>query len=355
MYQSHPMSEIEDIEDIAERFQENGSKPKLKLTIKQPQQVQLQLHIKPQPTPQPKPQPKPQELNGGTVPPPKLVKYQVLSASRRTDIPRFYMPLILEAMNHGYIEVTSPAPYCVKSCVSLSPNDVKCIAWWSKDYSIWLQTYHQNRALFDRYAHLFNFTLTGDPQLEPHISSTLEQRLTQLTELCQLFGSRSIQLRFDPITFWFDDKQPNVLHDNIVAFERIIAFAHDLGIKHVIFAFCLPYPKVVRRFQKRHLTLKNLTLLEQQRILDGLINCAQKYAIQMETCCSSQLVGYREIKASKCLDRSTIEELCGSHLKRSSKDTGQREACNCVTSRDIGSYQMSCGHGCIYCYANPAT
>jgi len=33
------------------------------------------------------------------------------------------------------------------------------------------------------------------------------------------------------------------------------------------------------------------------------------------------------------------------------KDPGQRNACRCIVSKDIGQYS-TCPHCCVYCYAN---
>ena len=105
-----------------------------------------------------------------------------------------------------------------------------------------------------------------------------------------LFGSQTIKLRFDPTVLYFDQGQPR---DNLQNFQQIATVAHQLGVDHITFAFCLTYNKVVSRFSKRGFTVRQLTLPQQQQVLDPLLDICQSFGIRMETCCNSQLSGYR--------------------------------------------------------------
>jgi hypothetical protein len=281
---------------------------------------------------------------------PNIRTSEIISASRRTDIPAFYMDQFLQNMKDGIIDVPNPNSNQI-SHVSLKSEDIKCIIWWSKDYHNWIETYKGNKELFDKYKHIFNFTINGYDELENGLQHTLDERLDQLKYLAETFGSNTIKYRFDPIVYYKivgNDAELN----NLQNFEKIIQFVGQCGVRNCQFAFCLSYKNVERRMKFRNKTIVYLSLERQHEILNGLIDICDKNNVTMYSCCNSGLVGYSgKIKQSACVDRDQIEEVLRKKLKSRRKDCGQRKECGCVQSRDVGSYKMKCHHNCDYCYA----
>lgn len=279
---------------------------------------------------------------------------EVISWSRRTDVPAStqYMKEAVTSMKLGYIDTCSP--YGVKSRLSLKPEHVKCISWWSKNYGPWIKMSEKRPKLFAKYKHMFNFTINGYDALEPGVSSSsLDERLQQLKTLSERYGSQSIQYRFDPIVA-YRDLEDNKVKDNLCNFERIVKFVSECGVKEVHFAFCLSYPKVVKRMKANGKELINLDDNAKYEILDKLLVITDKYGIEMHACCTSGLIGYKgKIKESHCIDGDKIAKLIGRPLNKNTKDKSQRKECRCVISRDAGRYDQSCLNKCMYCYANP--
>lgn len=281
-----------------------------------------------------------------------MSKSQVISASRRTDIPAFYMDRMIEAMKNKSIDVTDR--YGKTTRISLSPNDVKCFSWWSKDYAKWIKMYSEHKKLFSNYSHMFNFTITGSDDLESGVASSLNDRLDQVKVLVDLFGATAVKIRFDPIVTYIDMKT-NEQKNNLGNYKKIIKSISAVGISEVVIAFCLPYKKVVSRMKNRGKILVELSEKDKHKILDDMIKIADKYNVTISACCSSAIVGYKnKIIASKCIDGDAVEKIIGEKLDHNTKDKGQRDECKCVKSRDIGEYTMVCKHSCDYCYANPS-
>ena len=57
----------------------------------------------------------------------------MISASRRTDIPAFYSQWFVNRIREGYVRWMNPFSKAVYQ-VSLLPEDVSAIVFWSKDY-----------------------------------------------------------------------------------------------------------------------------------------------------------------------------------------------------------------------------
>nr|QBK84527.1 MAG: protein of unknown function DUF1848 [Pithovirus LCDPAC01] len=204
---------------------------------------------------------------------------------------------------------------------------------------------------------MFNFTINSEKThtIEPGLTSTLASRLSQLDFLCEEFGPKRVTLRFDPIVH-YRDKLNGPIKNNLEDFHYIMGRASKCGVKKVVFSFCIPFRKTLANFRKYNLQLITLGHNQQKDVLDELMDIASKFGIQMQACSSIELINYKNkngacVGRSACIDGKLISSLVKLRSKR--KDPGQRTECNCVKSRDIGSYELECPHGCTYCYANP--
>ena len=63
----------------------------------------------------------------------------ILSVSRRTDIPNYYSEWFLNRVKEGFLYVRNPMNPRQISMVSLSPKDIDCIFFWTKNPEAMLQ------------------------------------------------------------------------------------------------------------------------------------------------------------------------------------------------------------------------
>ena len=123
----------------------------------------------------------------------KISRTDVISASRRTDIPAFFMKQVIEAMKEGFIK--SASRFNRESIISLDPKDVKCIVWWSKDYHNWLEEYQNHKKLFKKFQQTNLFSINDSEmdfitkQLESNNNPNLEydEIIYDETEKCYYF------------------------------------------------------------------------------------------------------------------------------------------------------------------------
>ena len=283
----------------------------------------------------------------------------VISASRRTDIPAFYMPWFMEQISRGFFEVANPYNQRV-SVVPATVNKVHTIVFWSKNFRPFIDMGYGRKLLKLGYHLFFNFTINSDcPDLEPNVPP-LNERFSQLEHLCQHYGSDAVNWRFDPICFYRTER--GVLQDNLSDFSLIADKAAKCKISRCITSFMDHYPKIRRRLSSRPgFEFVDPSLAEKVNIILDMEKQLAALNIRLCACCEKDLIqalpGTSSITHSSCIPNDLLMELYSGRLSLK-KDTGQRAkaGCGCKVSVDIGSYrQQPCYHNCLFCYANPTS
>jgi hypothetical protein len=290
---------------------------------------------------------------------------EVISCTRRSDVPAHMMPWLMAAMRKGSVDVVNPMNRKMVSRVNLSPSVVRCFAYWSKDYGPWIAAWNTSdgRALLGAYdSNLFNFTINGEPsELEPGLETTLAQRLDQLRWLCATFTPKSVVLRFDPIVFYRRIGDRATL-DNLGHYREIIEFSASCGIRSVAVAFVNTYAKAVRRMRSRGMEFVDLTEGQKFAKIDEMVAVAKEFGVAVNACSQPEISDHEGVGTSTCIDGNVIDSLLEERKKPALKHPNVRDRggryprCHCVKSAEIGGYgpEFACKHTCTYCYANPA-
>lgn len=281
---------------------------------------------------------------------------QILSVSRRTDIPAFYMPWFMNQVTRGIVEVVNPFNRQTRQVI-VSPQRVHSMVFWSKNFGPFLADGHGEQLQAMGYHLFFNFTLNSQsPLLEPAVPD-LTQRLNQLRQLCRRFGAASVQWRFDPICH-FNTREGST-ETNLADFKTIAAVAGECGINICISSFMDHYRKIERRTCSI-LTFSEPSMAEKVDIIMNMEATLSALGIRLRLCCENKVLkalsATATIDPAACIPGARIMAVHGGRVSLR-KDAGQRRSagCGCTVSVDVGSYHLHpCHHNCLYCYANPA-
>ncbi len=271
----------------------------------------------------------------------------IISASRRTDIPAFYVKWLINRLRAGWCLVPNPINPKRLYRVSLLPRDVDAIVFWSKDPSPLLPHLDEIDDLGFRY--YFQFTLNDYPHaLEPNLPPT-RKRLQTFQKLSQRIGSRRMVWRYDPIIV--SNVTTPAYH--LERFSRLARELNGATGRVMVSLVCL-YRKTERRlarletetnfkFNRDTACQTNLGLLKE------LATIAADNSLEIFTCAAGPAIRAAGIPAGKCIDDGLIRQLWSLDIKYS-KDPTQRQHCLCTVSKDIG-VNDTCLHGCVYCYS----
>lgn len=262
----------------------------------------------------------------------------IVSASRRTDIPRFYFDWFLSRLADGFVLVRNPMNFHQVSRVPLSPETVDCIVFWTKDPAPMLAQLYR----LEPYPYYIQFTVNpygGETERALPPKKTL---LDTFRRLAERIGPERMVWRYSPILISAD-----------YTAERHLEFFGETAqvlrgyTKQCKMSLLDLYPKIRKRMAACGVTAAGQSGGEALAL--RLAEEGRRNGIEVSACGSPSLAA-AGLPQAKCVDGALITRITGLRYNLK-KDAGQRASCACVKSVDIGAYD-TCGNGCRYCYAN---
>lgn len=311
----------------------------------------------------------------------------VVSASRSTDIPAFYADWFFHRMEKGYSAWTNPFNG-VKSYVGYA--DTKFIVFWSKNPRPLLKYIDTlNRKGIGCY---IQYTLNDyeEEGLERGVRP-LAERIETFKLLVERLGKGAVVWRFDPL----------ILTDRI-DMDKLLRKIENIGdqlrdyTEKLVFSFAdiESYKKVRSNLQKSHINYIDWSKEQMIEFAKRLVNlninkgwnfklatcgeAADLDGVEHNHCVDDRLMvrfGYNSPELLRFLGAEIIDTNHSDNLfaeiepvvipddaiylidgryaviNKDNRDKGQRIACGCMKSKDIGEYN-TCPHLCEYCYAN---
>lgn len=306
----------------------------------------------------------------------------IISASRSTDIPAFYTKWFFNRLAKGYCTWYNPFN---QQKMYISFKKCKVVVFWTKNPKPILPFLHE---LDERGIHYyFQVTLNDYAKegFEPNVPS-VDDRVETFKKLSDMIGKEKVIWRFDPLII-----TPNITPRNLL--KRIWHIGNKLKgyTDKLVFSFVdvKAYRKVQNNliketilFTKENVENAEVNLVQQIEIAEGLQKIRETWHkdgwnIGIATCGEDIDLEAYCIEHNHCIDGELMKRIFAEDeelvyylhtLKwpqrdmfgnlptipqktRKVKDTGQRKACGCMVSKDIGMYN-TCRHFCVYCYAN---
>lgn len=306
----------------------------------------------------------------------------IISASRSTDIPAFYSDWFFHRLKVGYSAWTNPFNG-VQSYVSYA--NTRFIVFWSKNPEPLLAhlDYLQERNIHCYIQYTLNDYVSEG--LEKGVPC-LEKRIDTFKRLVDKLGVGRVIWRFDPL----------ILTDKI-GIDDLLSKIENIGnqlqgyAEKLVFSYAdiAAYKKVKSNLEKNAVNYSEWTIPQMEEFASRLSEMNRKWGYKLATCGEKIDIDKYGIMHNRCVDDDlmirfaykdnalmdflgvevkTVENsLFGSEpippqaimlddfhyaiKKKDNKDKGQRPACGCMVSKDIGEYN-TCPHLCEYCYAN---
>lgn len=292
---------------------------------------------------------------------------ELISASRATDIPAFYSTWFFEALEKGYCTWQNPFN---RQTQYVSFRNLSAIVFWTKNPAPIISKLPILDEKSIGYYFLYTLNNYAPEQYERNVQP-LHKRIETFIQLSSLLGKERVIWRFDPFLLSGKIPLPEL-------FERIGTIGQALCTytDKLVFSFIdiLKYSKVNRNLSNCDKSIREFTLEEKYEMAQFLQQQCQIWQksnpnFSIASCAQEIELEQFGIRHNKCIDDNLLAKLFPKNQRLlkflgyehslfglqqthpMKKDLGQRNACGCIISKDIGRYD-TCPHGCFYCYAN---
>lgn len=286
----------------------------------------------------------------------------IVSASRATDIPAFFGDWFVHRLSCGYTAWINPWSG-KRSYVSFSK--ARAFVFWSKNP----QPFMKYLPILDRmkmpYYFLYTLNDYGPEGLEPRIPP-LTDRVRTFCDLSGQIGKGRVVWRFDPLIL-----------SGTLGVDELLSRVEHLGsrlrhhTKRLVISFIdiEKYQRVRRALMAGECQgAREFSRKEIAGFCSGLEDINEAWGLSISACGENEDLSCYGVARGQCIsgdllreefshDRELMaflgdREQSGIQMPyRHLKDPGQRGACGCIASKDIGQYS-TCMHLCRYCYAN---
>ena len=265
----------------------------------------------------------------------------IVSASRRTDLPAFYPAWLAARFRAGEVLVRSPHAANRVHRLQLNPQTVDGIVFWTKN-PVPLLPYLD---VFAAYPYYFQFTLNAyGRDVEPGIPSKGQVLLPAFRQLAKQLGPERMVWRYDPIFF-----TAHYTPDYHRQYFRKLASCLQGCTRTCVISFLDLYRDTLAGMSGTG--LRQADRQQMQCLAKDLARIAAGYGIRLCSC-AEELTDL-SIAPARCIDPDRLSAQRGERWNVP-RAAGQRPACRCAESVDIGAYD-SCKGGCLYCYAGGRT
>lgn len=262
----------------------------------------------------------------------------IVSASRRTDIPCFYMEWLINRLQAGYALVRNPMNRSSVSRVPLDRESVECIAFWTKNPEPMLDCLGE----LEPYPYYVQFTLNA---YGTDVESALPPKaalVETFRRLSSAIGSHRMVWRYSPILVSDCYTVEHHLRYFEVFAKKLEGFTSQCRI-----SFLDMYPKIEQLMHAKN--LRCVPVEQETDLARALCAIGARHGMEVGGCGTMDLDA-ADIARKGCIDPAFVEHAIGFGAVDAAATAG-RNGCYCMTSVDIGAYD-TCANGCVYCYAN---